>query len=87
MFSAPFRAAQFPARQLFIPASRFQESFRCLYFDATVVDVVRDEDQTGAFCEVVRARYPELAEKKFVSDLNLEGICRLRREERTRKYA
>jgi len=49
-----------------------------VFNDATVVDVIRDEDQPGfatLFAEVVRARYPELAEKRFVSELNLEDFA------------
>ncbi|MFZ0736757.1 MAG: ATP-binding protein [Candidatus Acidiferrales bacterium] len=45
-----------------------------VYNDATVVDVIRDEDQAGfgpLFADVLRARYPELAEKPFASDLTL----------------
>jgi hypothetical protein len=46
-----------------------------VYNDATVVDVIRDEDQSGfskLFADVVSARFPELAEKRFASDLTLE---------------
>ena len=46
-----------------------------VYNDATVVDVVRDEDQPGfskLFADVVTARFPELAEKRFASDLGLD---------------
>ena len=45
-----------------------------VYNDATVVDVIRDEDQPGfseLFAEVVTARFPDLAEKRFTSDLRL----------------
>lgn len=48
-----------------------------VYNDATVVDVVRDETQPGfaeLFADVVKARYPELAEKPFASDLTLEDF-------------
>jgi len=49
-----------------------------VYNDATVVDVIRDEDQPGfaaLFAEVVKARYPELAERPFASDLTLEDFA------------
>ena len=49
-----------------------------VYNDATVVEVIRDEDQPGfaaLFAEVVKARYPELAEKRFASDLTLEDFA------------
>ncbi len=49
-----------------------------VYNDATVVDVIRDEDQPGfaaLFGEVVKARYPELAEKRFASDLKLDEFA------------
>ena len=49
-----------------------------VYNDATVVDVIRDEDQPGfaaLFAEVVKARYPELAEKRFGSDLKLDEFA------------
>jgi hypothetical protein len=49
-----------------------------VYNDATVVDVVRDEDQPGfskLFADVVTARFPELAEKRFASDLALEEFA------------
>jgi hypothetical protein len=49
-----------------------------VFNDATVVDVIRDEDQAGfaqQFSEVLRARYPELAERRFVSDLNLDDFA------------
>jgi hypothetical protein len=45
-----------------------------VYNDATVVDVIRDEDQPGfrqLFADVVTARFPDLAEKRFTSDLPL----------------
>ena len=45
-----------------------------VYNDATVVDVIRDEDQPGfaqLFADVITARFPELADKRFASDLNL----------------
>lgn len=49
-----------------------------VFNDATVVDVIRDEDQSGfvaLFADVIRARYPELAEKSFTSDLNIEDVA------------
>jgi hypothetical protein len=49
-----------------------------VYNDATVVDVIRDEDQPGfrkLFSEVVQARFPELAEKRFTSDLPVEDFA------------
>jgi hypothetical protein len=49
-----------------------------VFNDATVVDVIRDEDQSGfaeLFAEVVSVRYPDLAEKRFVSDLNLHDFA------------
>ena len=49
-----------------------------VYNDATVVDVIRDEDQPGfkdLFAEVVTARFPDLAEKRFTSDLPLPDFA------------
>ena len=45
-----------------------------VYNDATVVDVIRDEDDpefAGLFADVVRARFPEIADRRFSSDLTL----------------
>lgn len=45
-----------------------------VYNDATVVDVIRDEEDpefASLFADVVRARFPEIAEKRFSSDLTL----------------
>jgi hypothetical protein len=49
-----------------------------VYNDATVVDVVRDEDQAGfagLFADVTKARFPELADRRFASDLTLEDFA------------
>jgi hypothetical protein len=49
-----------------------------VYNDATVVDVVRDEDQPGfskLFADVVVARFPDLSEKPFAADLRLEEFA------------
>jgi hypothetical protein len=49
-----------------------------VYNDATVVDVIRDEDQSGfsdLFTEVVRVRYPDLAARRFASDLTLRDFA------------
>ncbi len=49
-----------------------------VYNDATIVDVIRDEDQPGfaeLFAEVVRARFPDIAEKRFSSDLTLNEFA------------
>jgi len=49
-----------------------------VFNDATVVDVIRDEDQPGfvaLFAEVIRARYPEAAGRSFTSDLNLDDVA------------
>ena len=49
-----------------------------VYNDATVVDVIRDDDQPGfatLFAEIVTARFSELAEKRFASDLTLEDFA------------
>mgnify|MGYP001348717206 CR=1 FL=1 len=46
-----------------------------VYNDATVVDVIRDEHQPGfskLFMDVVSARFPEIVEKGFSSELSLE---------------
>lgn len=51
-----------------------------VYNDATVVDVVRDEEQPGftqVFTEVIQLRYPTLASAKFTKPLSLEGMARL----------
>ncbi len=49
-----------------------------VYNDATVVDVIRDEDQSGfadLFTEVVTARYPDLIARRFASDLTLRDFA------------
>lgn len=49
-----------------------------VYNDTTVIDVVRDEDQIGfaeLFTDVVQARYPDLAAKRFASDLTLKDFA------------
>ena len=49
-----------------------------VYNDATVVDVIRDEDQAGfadLFTEVITARYPDLASRRFGSDLALKDVA------------
>jgi hypothetical protein len=50
-----------------------------VYNDATVVEVIRDEEQPGfaeLFTEVLKARYPELSEKSFSGDLPIEEFAR-----------
>jgi hypothetical protein len=49
-----------------------------VYNDATVVEVIRDEDQSGfkeLFADVVKARYPQLVTRRFTSDLTLEHFA------------
>jgi hypothetical protein len=49
-----------------------------VFNDATVVDVIRDEDQAGfaaLFTEIIRARYPNLAKMRFASDLDLQEVA------------
>ncbi len=49
-----------------------------IYNDATVVDVIRDEDQPGfssLFSEVLNARFPEIVAKGFSSELNQESFA------------
>lgn len=49
-----------------------------VYNDATVVDVVRDEDQLGfadLFVEIMRARFPQLLERPLSSDLQLGSLA------------
>jgi len=51
-----------------------------VYNDATVVDVIRDEEQPGftqVFAEIVQLRYPTLAAAEFTKPLSLEGMARL----------
>ena len=46
-----------------------------IYNDATVIDIIRDEDQPGftqLFTEVMRVRFKELAEARLASPLTLE---------------
>jgi len=48
-----------------------------IYNDATVVDVIRDEDQPGfadLFAEIIRARFPEMAERRFY-DIDLREFA------------
>lgn len=50
-----------------------------VYNDATVVDVVRDEEQSGfdaLFAEVLRARFPNLLNNEISSPLNVERLAR-----------
>lgn len=49
-----------------------------VYNDATVIEVIRDEDQPGfaaLFTDVIRARFPELIERTFSSELPLEDFA------------
>src|SRR5208282_3652587 len=49
-----------------------------VYNDATVVDVIRDEDQASfadLFTDVVKLRYPDLAARRFASDLTLRDFA------------
>lgn len=49
-----------------------------VYNDASIVEVIRDENQPGfaeLFTEVVKARYPDLAEKHFTADLKLNEFA------------
>ncbi len=49
-----------------------------VYNDATIVEVIRDDEQPGfaaLFTEVLKVRYPELAEQRFSSDLPLEEFA------------
>jgi hypothetical protein len=50
-----------------------------VYNDATVVDVIRDEDQTGfaaLFVEILQARFPQLLLRPLSPDLTLETFAR-----------
>jgi hypothetical protein len=49
-----------------------------VYNDATVVDVVRNEDQAGfsdLFVEIMQARFPQLTERPLSSDFRLESLA------------
>jgi len=49
-----------------------------VFNDATVVDVIRDEDQEGfskLFADVLSARFPEIANRRFSSELSLEDFA------------
>lgn len=50
-----------------------------IYNDATVVDVVRDDNQPGfaeLFIEILQARFPELLQKPLSPDLRIEAFAR-----------
>jgi hypothetical protein len=49
-----------------------------VYNDASVVDVVRDEEQPGfddLFAEILTARFPDLADREVTSPLNFERVA------------